>query len=130
MAVIVSCAFCEFTQKHFTDNILTQHKQYSPGCSQLRGFTLTRSERNKPDVFSENLYIHEKMPGYNRELGIDEQQAKDPDMAVSTRRDDTFLTYPYSAHDVKLLSQAGYYYEGMSDTRFHRRNLHWANILK
>ena len=86
--------------------------------------------QNIPDVFNQALWSHSESEETNytaslSALGVRNNFAKHPLLAVLENRRSTFLTYPHaymSVIDVDLLADAGYFYQGKLKNFFVQRH--------
>ena len=85
--------------------------------------------QNIPDVFNQAFWSHSESEETNSTaslsaLGVRNNFAKHPLLAVLENRRSTFLTYPHaymSVIDVDLLADAGYFYQGKTELLFYSK---------
>ena len=86
--------------------------------------------QNIPDVYNQAFWSHSESEETNSTaslsaLGVRNNFAKHPLLAVLENRRSTFLTYPHaymSVIDVDLLADAGYFYQGKLKNFFVQRH--------
>ena len=86
--------------------------------------------QNIPDVYNQSFWSHSESEETNSTaslsaLGVRNNFAKHPLLAVLENRRSTFLTYPHaymSVIDVDLLADAGYFYQGKLKNFFVQRH--------
>ena len=94
--------------------------------------------QNIPDVYNQSFWSHSESEGNNSTaslsaLGVRNNFAKHPLLAVLENRRSTFLTYPHayiSVIDVDLLADAGYFYQGkLNNFLVQRLPIHFPSSL-